>query len=215
MGRRAGDEGGSPGAAPRAAIACRGSEDVLPTSHVRRPARHIDMPRRACLQSRSRLGTSNPPLAGTLAANLAFGGCEQAVWRRSVRNPESASGHEPGDGFGEVTTDELLRKAGVGALAFVVCGSRKSRVESRESTVRFPPLPIGPFGDSFSPSTRPGFPATPRNANPLSAPLDGRGGRGFHESRYPPRASVERRAGSPAPRRRTAGSRSRCAASAG
>ena len=38
------------------------------------PAARIDMPAGACLESARRLGASNPPLAGTLVANLALGG---------------------------------------------------------------------------------------------------------------------------------------------
>src|SRR5215204_5821420 len=83
-------------------------------------ARSIDMPAGACLESARRLGASNPPLAGTLAANLALGGYEQAVWRRSVRYPGSASGGEPEAGFRGSYNRWVGRKAGVGAPAFVM-----------------------------------------------------------------------------------------------
>ena len=88
-----------PSRARQPAIDCQGAVG-LPTSDVRLPTPRIDTPHEACLDSRSRLGTSNPPLAGIAAAHLALGGCEQAVWRRSVRNPVSASGQEPDNGFG-------------------------------------------------------------------------------------------------------------------
>src|SRR3712207_1671409 len=98
------------------------------------------MPVGACLESARRLGASNPPLAGTLAANLALGGYEQAVWRRSVRYPGSASGGEPEVGFRGSYNRWVGRKAGVGAPAFVM--SRESEVGSRESEVKQPPTPL-------------------------------------------------------------------------
>jgi hypothetical protein len=179
------------------------------------------MPAGACLESARRLGTSNPPLAGTLAANLALGGYEQAVWRRSVRYPGSASGSEPGDGFRGGYNRWVGRKAGVGAPAFVMPRSRRSGVGSDKCPgscshkLRFPYLPIGQCGDSLSPPTRPGFPAAPMQANPLSDSPDARGGPGSRGSRPLLRASAIRRAGSPARRDRRAGSRSPSASSAG
>src|SRR5215217_8064939 len=98
------------------------------------PVQSIDMPVGACLESVRRLGASNPPSAGTLAANLALGGYEQAVWRRSVRYPGSASGGEPGDGFRGGYNRWVGRKAGVGAPAFVM--PRESEVGIRESEVK-------------------------------------------------------------------------------
>jgi hypothetical protein len=92
------------------------------------------MPVEACLKSARRLGASNPPLAGTLAANLALGGYEQAVWRRSVRYPGSASGGEPDFGFHGSYNRWVGRKAGVGAPAFVM--PRESEVGGRESEER-------------------------------------------------------------------------------
>jgi hypothetical protein len=181
------------------------------------------MPGGACLESARRLGASNPPLAGTLAANLALGGVEQAVWRRSVRYPGSASGSEPGDGFRGGYNRWVGRKAGVGAPAFVMPRSRSSGVGSRKRQMSrlllpqapIPYLPIGQCGDSLSPPTRPGFPAAPMQANPLSDSPDARGGRGSRGSRPRLRASAIRRAGSPARRDRRAGSRSPSASSAG
>src|SRR5215218_4442640 len=100
------------------------------------------MPAGACLESARRLGASNPPLAGTLAAYLALGGYEQAVWRRSVRCPGSASGGEPGDGFRGSYNRWVGRKAGVGAPAFVM--PRESGVAGRESKETYVPAPALP-----------------------------------------------------------------------
>ena len=91
------------------------------------------MPAGVCLESARRLGASNPPLAGTLAANLALGGYEQAVWRRSVRYPGSASGGEPGDGFRGSYNQWVGRKAGVGAPAFVMPGNGPISVPAHRS----------------------------------------------------------------------------------
>ena len=105
----------------------------LPTSDFRLPTRRIDTPWLACLDSRSRLGTSNPPLAGIAAAHLALGGLEQAVWRRSVRNPVSASGMKPGNGFGQGHNQETGERLALARrpLSCVRVGSRESKVERR------------------------------------------------------------------------------------
>jgi hypothetical protein len=83
-----------------------------------RQPHHIDTPRRACLESRCRLGASNPPLAGimaaqlTLGANRRFGDGPFATW--------IALSGEPGNGFVSHHNRDSGRKAGVGASAFVM-----------------------------------------------------------------------------------------------
>src|SRR5215218_2241786 len=97
------------------------------------------MPAGACLESARRLGASNPPLAGTLAANLALGRYEQAVWRRSVRYPGSASGGEPGDGFRGVYLQPMGGEKGWRWRAGLC---HATRVGSRESGVNTSPTPV-------------------------------------------------------------------------
>ena len=122
----------SPGgvAAPR-----RGRREEVtpcpPAAPACRQERHIDMPRWACLESRCRQGTNDPPLAGTLAADLALWVVsnrrfdDRPFETREARQPVSSRN------AGVITTDGTRERLALARRSFSCPGSRSPAALTR------------------------------------------------------------------------------------